>query len=1372
MKKILLAAFLLLLTFISYSQTVPVTLHFKPEYTQFTTLRVAGTFNGWNNADPNMVMTDVDGDGEYSITIDLASGIDHNYKFVMDADWGLAFTDPDNTRINLTDSNNSMLLVKDPMITYLLPRGINSRSEEYIDATVNGLPIRAVFAFTAANPINPDQLVVTIDGINLENPAQYYNAATKEFLYQPNPALSTGEHTVTVIVNSTVGSDVVTSKFIRDPNYVAYQIPVDFYYDQYNTKVEFNQTLSQVALVGGFNNWNDSFNPLNDNDGDGLWQTTATMLPGTYEYKFKLNKLLWANDPDEPKVGESADKNSLVIVSPDSTPTIKLIQPLEGTVYNQSPQTFNFNALIRPGIKSAGLDETSIQVKVDGLIVTHSIDTTNTLSFNAEIKDEGRHTVEVYAKNLEGYETREIYSYGIKLTDKGKYFVDAVDDEIYSYPNGIADGSLDILSLSINETATHDSLKFVIDFRDIDERTRLGMIICNTSTSTIDDPKGLNIKTLNWKGQGVYFTIAPPNNSFENKNVENKIMINNNPVIYSYYTIKVNEDAVTANRFEFVLSLAYLDSIIGSWTKDRLFYAYSFIAAEDKSGNSYEVTAADGGSDAEEDPDIYDAAFTRSSFWQNRLLSNYLISGQIDGPATVALDGKGRGIAYITAVEISDSLAKFGPEITFLTPGVEYWYPNVTVYGTLSDSTITTITFNMNGLESFRPVTNGQFAIPVTLKEGENIIFVKAEDSRGYKSTSKNLVLTYESNNQPIVKIIAEVAGRQVTLTADAVSPVGAAMTYLWSTDASNPASIFLSATTKSVTINIPLVDGEYYFNVRVRDTKNNRVYAKTMLISQGDSLIIPGINSHSAWIDDAIVYEIYPRSFSQTIGFNGVTEKIPYLKELGINTIWFMPIYTGPTTHGYEITDYYGLEEDYGTETDFKNMLAQLKANGIRVILDYVVNHTSVQHPFMQNIFDYKLYSPYSDFYIWSGEPGNSAYEFLFDWSSLPNLNHNNEYVRKYFIDVAKYWIQTYGIDGYRCDVAWGVEERNQQFWQEWREALKSIKPEVFLEAEASSSTAEFYNKRFDSANDWDLRTKILGVLSQTATIESLHQEVTRSYAEHARPFRFVENHDENRVAQTFDTKRSLLVHTLLFTLNGIPLIYSGGEVGEVTRREMIDWTDADNLTPSFKKLIQLRKSYIHNPVVSRIINSDNSNVYSFSSISENDVVITAANFRQELKNITLNLSALPFDGTSNYYLTDLMDGTVYTISPLQRDSYPVTIDGYQAKVFYYGLDSVSVGVNEPIISNLPGEYKLLQNYPNPFNPVTRIKYQIKENEKVTLKIYDMLGREVITLVDAMQNKGNHEVSFNASNLSSGIYFYQLNTANYSDVKKLILLK
>jgi len=109
-------------------QTVPVTFHFKPDYTQFKVIRVVGTFNNWNNADDNFKMTDVNGDGEYELTAALAEGVTHNYKFVMDASWDFAYGDPDNPAINIADNNNSMLDVKDPMITYLLPRGMNTKN--------------------------------------------------------------------------------------------------------------------------------------------------------------------------------------------------------------------------------------------------------------------------------------------------------------------------------------------------------------------------------------------------------------------------------------------------------------------------------------------------------------------------------------------------------------------------------------------------------------------------------------------------------------------------------------------------------------------------------------------------------------------------------------------------------------------------------------------------------------------------------------------------------------------------------------------------------------------------------------------------------------------------------------------------------------------------------------------------------------------------------------------------------------------------------------------------------------------------------------------------------------------------------------------
>jgi len=184
MKKV----FLLLFLFTSsslFSQTVPVTFHFRPPIKTFTALRLVGTMNGWNNADNALTMTDPDADGEYTVTVSLAAGTDYAYKFCMNGDWGLAFGDPDNPRINTADNDNAMILVKDPMISYLLPRDKDSKNKVFTDTLANGTPIRFILANSDGMPVDPSTLSVKIDSVALNNPSQYYNATKKNLCICP-----------------------------------------------------------------------------------------------------------------------------------------------------------------------------------------------------------------------------------------------------------------------------------------------------------------------------------------------------------------------------------------------------------------------------------------------------------------------------------------------------------------------------------------------------------------------------------------------------------------------------------------------------------------------------------------------------------------------------------------------------------------------------------------------------------------------------------------------------------------------------------------------------------------------------------------------------------------------------------------------------------------------------------------------------------------------------------------------------------------------------------------------------------------------------------------------------------------------------------
>jgi glycosidase len=1376
MKKFLIPVFLFFTASLLFSQSVPITFHFKPpDNITFTALRIVGTFNGWNNADPTMVMTGPDANGEYTITTSLAANTEHNYKFCMDANWSFAYGDPDNPRINADDNDNSIIAVKEPMIAYLLPRDINTKNVKFIDNTPAGMPIRAVFAYSADKPIDASKITLSIDGVAVNNPGQYFNQTTRELIYAPSPALSTGDHTVKVTITSAAGTDEQTATYRRDPNYVSYKVPVDFYYDQNNKVISFLQTLTSVAVVGAFNNWNETLNLMNDSNGDGLWENTAMMEPGSSEYKFKLNNISWVNDPDNPSFGESADGNNLVVAKVDSLTSMKLMEPLENQTF-RNDTTVSIKAALRPGVKSKGVDKATVKIKIDNTEVTPSFDQVNSIvSASMTLTANGRHTAVVSFSNLEGVAASETYTFGMNKEKKGVYVSDGANDENYKYPSSVSDGAADILSVNISETTKHDSLKFTVLMRNIDPRTRLGVLITNQVPNFVEGVKNLGVKLPDWTGEGVFAVIGNPGNAYENTAVENRFLMSPSTGVYDKKPIPVTCNQ-SAKTFEFTVGIQYLDSLMGSWKLARQFGIVSFLAATDKSGNAYKASVVEGGTTAVEAPNIYDAAFMRSNFWQKRMMTSFIPSGGKNGPRIVSLDGQGRGFRFIKGDEISDSLPHFGADIVFLTPGVTYWYKDVVVHGTVSDTSIHTVTFVFNSVSKDYAITNGKFDIPVTLLEGANTAYVTATDNHGFKTSSKDLVMTYAPDKQPALTLQGSINKRKVTMAAIASSPAGSNFDYMWAPDASNPASIDLSATTQTVTFDIPNVDGEYIIASAISDAAGNIAIARKIIVARGDSVFIPGNNYHAGWIDDAVFYEIYPRSFSQQAGFKGITEKINQIKELGVNAVWLMPVFEGPTVHGYEITDYYSLEKDYGTVDEFKDMLSAFKQAGIKVILDYVVNHTGVTHPFMQNVFQYKDYSPWANFYIWSGQPGNSAYAYYYDWTSLPNLNHNNADVRKYFIDVAKYWIQNFDISGYRCDVAWGVQERNTQFWQDWRTAIKNINPSAFLEAEASSSDPVFYQNRFDSANDWDLRNKIIGVLNNSASLADLHAEATRAYTEYARPFRFMENHDEQRATAMFDYKRSLLTHTLLFTLNGVPLIYSGGEVGETTNRGMINWSDPNNMRPYFKRLIEIKKNYVHNPVIDLIANGSSANVYSYSSISGTNTLVTAANFREAAAPAcVLDLSKLQFSGTKDYYLTDLFSGAVIKVPAASRNSVVIPLSGYQARVFYYGPDSVKVisAVNDDLAETIiPKSNMLYQNYPNPFNPTSVIKYQTVKPGLVTIKVYDILGRAVKTLVDEYKNPGSYECIFNGAGLSSGVYFYQLKAGDFVATKKFTLLK
>lgn len=236
--------------------------------------------------------------------------------------------------------------------------------------------------------------------------------------------------------------------------------------------------------------------------------------------------------------------------------------------------------------------------------------------------------------------------------------------------------------------------------------------------------------------------------------------------------------------------------------------------------------------------------------------------------------------------------------------------------------------------------------------------------------------------------------------------------------------------------------------------------------------------------------YEIFVRSFNDSNGdgigdIKGVTEKLDYLENLGIKGIWLMPIFKANSYHGYDVIDYYSIQDEYGTMDDLKDLLEEAHKRDIKVIIDLVLNHTSTENEWFKEARAAEN-SPYRNYYIWTKDMSkatsisamntkewsqngdkNELYYSIFD-SKMPDLNFDNEEVVKEVKKIAKYYLEE-GVDGFRLDAArWIFNEKskNISFWSDFNNYVKSVNKDATLVAEvwdAPSNIAEYTNC-FDS--------------------------------------------------------------------------------------------------------------------------------------------------------------------------------------------------------------------------------------------------------------------------------------------------------------------
>jgi glycosidase len=380
----------------------------------------------------------------------------------------------------------------------------------------------------------------------------------------------------------------------------------------------------------------------------------------------------------------------------------------------------------------------------------------------------------------------------------------------------------------------------------------------------------------------------------------------------------------------------------------------------------------------------------------------------------------------------------------------------------------------------------------------------------------------------------------------------------------------------------------------------------------------------HPEWSRNATIYEVNIRQFTQEGTFKAFQEHLPRLKKMGIDIIWLMPINPigeknrkGTLGSYYSVRDYKGINPEFGTLADFKELVAKAHAEGMKVIVDWVANHTSWDNAWM------------TEHPEWYTTDSLGKVVSPFDWSDVADLNYDNSAMRDAMIDALKYWVTEADIDGYRCDVAGMVPV---DFWEKTRAELDKIKP-VFMLAEAEEP--QHHIRAFDMSYGWELHHILNGIAQGKKSANALDAYFIKQdtlYPRDSYRMYFTSNHDENSWQGTEFERMgaaSVCMAVLTATLPGMPMIYSGQESAFNKRlrffeKDTIDWKDY-RLEPFYQKLFALKHAY--QPLwngdqggrLDRIQTSADSTVYAFKRDKEGDRVMVLTNLTDKVNEFKL---------------------------------------------------------------------------------------------------------------------------------------------------------
>jgi cyclomaltodextrinase len=373
-------------------------------------------------------------------------------------------------------------------------------------------------------------------------------------------------------------------------------------------------------------------------------------------------------------------------------------------------------------------------------------------------------------------------------------------------------------------------------------------------------------------------------------------------------------------------------------------------------------------------------------------------------------------------------------------------------------------------------------------------------------------------------------------------------------------------------------------------------------------------------WLQEGVIYQIFPRVFSDSADLKGVTEQLDRLQELGVNILYLMPLYPqgelkakGSRGSPYAVRDYYAINPDYGTAADLKRLITEAHKRGLRVIIDVVANHTSWDSVLMQHR---EYYVQDAAGHILPPRP---------EWNDVAHLDYGKPELRRYMTQMLIYWLREFDLDGFRCDAAGEIPT---DFWEQVRPELDRVKPNVMMLAE--SEQPDLLAHAFDIDYSWSFYHAVADAVRGRAPAKSVRaawEQAAARYERNALRMRFTDDQDESRAIAQFGLPASLAASAIMFTMDGVPLLYNGMEVGDTAEsaapalfeRIPIFWSIAERrpeVSVFYRQMIALRHAHpaLTHGDVRWLRNADEQRIITFERAAVGERLVVAVNLSSQL--------------------------------------------------------------------------------------------------------------------------------------------------------------